>query len=264
MGATASLSGTALAVEPGESVDCELQVRNTGRVVDQFTFEVLGDAAPWATVEPESLSLFPDGDGTARVTFAPPRLPQTPAGAVPFAVKVVSHEDPDGTVAEEGVLEVGGFADATAELIPRTSRGRRGGRHDLAFDNRGNQLVDAQLLASDPDNLLTFELAPASLVAEPGTAVFSKVRVRPKHRLWRGQPASHPFQVLVEPQHGVPLAVDGTYLQEPVIPRWLPRALLALLALLLLLVALWFALLRPVVRSAARDAVAEEVAQAEQ
>ncbi len=36
-------------VEPGATVSLELTVRNTGTVVDQFSFEVLGGAAAWAT-----------------------------------------------------------------------------------------------------------------------------------------------------------------------------------------------------------------------
>lgn len=60
MGATAVLSSPSLAVEAGAEARCEAKVRNNGTVVDQFSFEVLGDAAAWSTVEPASLSLFPD------------------------------------------------------------------------------------------------------------------------------------------------------------------------------------------------------------
>src|SRR5690606_18844065 len=59
-----------------------------------------------------------------------------------------------------------------------------------------------------------------------------------------------------------PVTLEGTHLQEAVLPPWFLKALLALLALLLLLAALWFLVLRPTIESTAQRAVEEEVAQA--
>ena len=66
-GNSVSLQQTALAVQPGESVSTELRVRNTGDVVDQFSFQPLGDAAPWITVEPPTVRLFPETDALVTV-----------------------------------------------------------------------------------------------------------------------------------------------------------------------------------------------------
>ncbi len=261
MGASATLSAPALFVEPGTEVAVEVAVRNTGDVVDSFSVEVLGDPAVHAVAEPAVLPLFPGADGTVVVRFAPPRAPGTVAGSFPYAVRVTSQEDPDGSVVEEGTLEIGRFSDLAAELAPRTSTGSRRSRHELAVDNRGNGPVAARLLVSDPDGLLRFEAAPLILSLPAGTAAFAQVRVFPVRRFWRGTPRTVPFQVLVEPDVGVPLAVDGTFVQGPLVPRWLPRALLALLALVLLLVILWFTVLRPSVESAAREAAQEQVSE---
>ena len=62
MGATASLATKSVRVEPGAGASLEIRVRNTGQVVDQFSLDILGDAAPWTTVEPPSLSLFPGAE----------------------------------------------------------------------------------------------------------------------------------------------------------------------------------------------------------
>jgi hypothetical protein len=40
---------------PGAEATVTATVRNTGTLVDQFTFEILGDAAGWATVDPPTL-----------------------------------------------------------------------------------------------------------------------------------------------------------------------------------------------------------------
>ena len=41
----------AAVVEPGGQVQTEIRVRNDGAVVDQFSIDVVGDAAGWTTIE---------------------------------------------------------------------------------------------------------------------------------------------------------------------------------------------------------------------
>lgn len=253
MGALAHLETRSLAVTPGGEAVAVVRVRNTGTVVDQFTVDVLGDAQPWSTAEPAVLPLFPGAEEQVRVTFRPPRSAQVPAGQVPFGVRVQSKEDPQGSVVEEGVLDVGAFSDTFAELAPRTSRGSRRAAYDLAIDNRGNASLNATLSAADPDRLLDFELSPPGVVADPGTAAFAKVEVKPKKSFWRGPPQTRPFRVQVESPGSPPIGVDGTLLQESILPPWFMRALLALLALLVLAVVFWLFFLRPAIESTARQ-----------
>ena len=98
MGALAVLETRLLPVEPGNQVSAQVRVRNTGSVVDQFTFQVLGDAQGWATLQPPTLSLFPGAEEAATITFSPPRSPQVPAGQMPFGIHVMSKEDAAGSV----------------------------------------------------------------------------------------------------------------------------------------------------------------------
>jgi hypothetical protein len=254
------LADTALAVEPGSQASAEVRVRNTGTVVDQFTFEVLGEAGPWSTVEPPSLSLFPGAEGTARVQFAPPRLATTPSGPVPFALRADSKEDPEGSQVEEGTVTVSPFSEVIAELIPRTSHGSRHGKHDLAIDNRGNAQQRVALSATDPDALLIFDIRPPELVAAAGTAGFAKVRARARRPFLRGAAQTRPFQVKLEPDQGDPILVDGAMLQDPVIPSWAPRALAVLVALLVAAVINWFAVVKPQIKSSAKQQVAQQLA----
>ena len=86
VGASVTLVNAAAAVEPGQEAAVDVRVRNTGTVVDEFTLEVLGDSAGWATVEPSVVSLFPGAEGTARIVFRPPRQSSTPAGSVPYGL----------------------------------------------------------------------------------------------------------------------------------------------------------------------------------
>ena len=259
MGATASLSADTVAVEPGGQVTCELKLRNTGTVVDQFTFTVRGAPAEWAVVQPPTLSLFPDAEGTAQITFQPTRASGVEAGPVPFAVHVGSREDPGGAAVVEGVVEVLPFADTTAELIPRTSHGRQAARHNLAFDNRGNHPVTVRLSASDPDDLLAFDVSPAVLEVPPGAAGFARVRVRARRPLWRGTPQTIPFKVTATPDTGQPITVDGSMQQLPVIAGWIPRTVAVCLALAIMAIGVWVLSQR-----AANSAVQAPLAQADQ
>lgn len=287
MGSSASLDRPELAVEPGQQVSAQLRVRNNGSVVDQFTFEGLGAGAAWIDTEPEVLSLFPGAEGAVTVHFRPPRSPNTAPGPTPFGVKVISAEDPTGSAVEEGVITVGRFADRSVELYPLTARGRRRGRFEVAVDNRGNAPIEVEFSGADPENACRYEFAQQALIVEPGTAHFTKFDVIPHERFWKGPPKTHQFQVLVSeraraaelpaPQMAgaagappaaappvaaaaVPEAVNGTLLQEAMLPPWLIKAVLAILALILLLWILWITLFKPTVQSAAKDAVAAPLA----
>jgi len=259
MGAIASLEQATPAVDPGGEVSVGVTVRNTGTVVDQFTIEILGDPAAWATADPPTLSLFPGAQGNARITFRPPRLSSTPAGAVRFGVMVRSAEDQTGSTVEEGSLQVGAFLAPSAELVPRTSHGSRSGRHDLAIDNRGNVALTTALEGLDPDRLTRFVFDPPTLAVEPGVAGFAKVLVKPVRTFWRGGAKTRPFQIAVRPDAAGATAVllDGSYLQESILPPWFVRAMVALLALLVAAVLLWLLVLQPQIRATAAETLVD-------
>src|SRR5436190_10625640 len=109
MAASASALPVSLVAEPGAEQSCWIQIQNIGERVDEFVFEVLGDAAQWAELEPPSLSLFPGTEGELKLTFRPPRLATTRSGIIPFGLKISSKERPDDAVVEEGALDVAPF-----------------------------------------------------------------------------------------------------------------------------------------------------------
>ena len=263
MGATASLAPRALKAEAGGEARCEVKIRNAGTVVDQFIIDVLGTAAEWAECEPTSVNLLPGDEATVSVVFKPPKDYSARAGEMPFGVRIFAKEDPKGSTVEEGTLEVMPFGLLEAEIVPRTSRGRRRGVHEIAVDNRGNTQVNADLLATDADQLLRYDIHPPAIVCEPGTATFAKVIVRPKKRFWRGPAKTIQFQVTAAPQ-GTPAATaDGAIVQESLIPKWLPTALAALLALALVFAVLWFTLFKPKIQDTAKDAAKQELQQSQ-
>jgi hypothetical protein len=260
----ASLDPNTLDVVPGEQAACGLTVRNNGDIVESYQLRMIGDPAPWTMLEPPTLSLYPGSEARVQVTFAPPRSARAGVGEVPYAILVQPTERPTEAVAPEGVVRVMPFTDTTAEIIPRTSKGRRRGKHELAVDNRGNVPITAEVVGGDPDNQLTVTPSPARLSVPPGQAMFTTVSVRNRKRHWTGPPVTRPFQVLVTPENQQPIQVDAATLQLPILPRSSGKIAAALVALAVLLAAGWFLLVKPVVTSAAKQAVAKPLAQVSQ
>ena len=256
MGAEATLKPGRLPVAPGGEARTEIAVRNNGPVVDSFALSVLGEAAGWASCEPAALSLFPGQDATAQVLVRPPMRPDVPYGPVPFAVRVLSSEDPPGSVVEEGVLDIAALPLIAADMSPRTgrARGMRASRHRLAVDNRGNATAIVELAGADEADTVQVLVTPAELEVPPGSAAFARVRASARHRFWRGSAVSHRFRVTSQLAGEDPVSNEGTLLQEAVLPSWLPKAVALTAAAAVALATLWLTVLRPVVTNAATSA----------
>jgi hypothetical protein len=262
MGVTARLSNSDLHVAPGEEAVCTATVHNTGMVVDQATVDVVGPSAAWSVVEPPLLNLYPGESGEVQVRFGPPRSPTTPAGPVPFGVRVSSGEDPAGSVVEEGTIDIASFTDLRVELLPQTSTGARRGRHRLDVTNQGNVPIGAEVLLTDPDDKLRFTIKQPKLRADPGNSSQARFVAIPRRTYLRGPQQNRPFQVVVQPDEGEPVSLTGTFEQQQVVPKWAVTGLAAVVALGLVLTALWFGVVRPSIQSAAREAAKAETSPA--
>jgi hypothetical protein len=219
---SAKLRPPVVRVDPGGESVIVLALHNAGTIVDEYAVEVLGEAAAWITVEPPRLPLFPGDEGAVRLRFRPPRSPAAPAGATPFRVRITSKANPAVRAVEEGVVTVEPFLDLSARLVPRTSRGRLSGRHDVCITSGGNAPVRAALSATDPDELLRFRFAPAALTIAPGQTARPRVRAKPRRRSWLGRVESRPFEVSVAPMGAAPVTAAGVMDQLAILPRWLP------------------------------------------
>lgn len=261
MGATATLSTSDLSVEPGQQVACSVLIRNNGEVTDDYAIDVVGEAAGWSVVEPPAVNLNPGDSAEVVVRFAPPRSADVLSGVVPFGVRVMSRQDPHGSVVEEGRVTIGAFADVAAELVPATAEGGRRAKFQIAVDNVGNTPSVLRFRPSDPDNMLDFKVDRPEIMLPPGTTAFVGLQAKPRKTFLRGDTERHPFQVAIEPENAEPLVASGTMVQHQLLPKWLLPALIALLVVAGALVVLWFSLLRGAVQSAARDAAKQETAE---
>jgi hypothetical protein len=261
MGVIASFEYNDLYVVPGEEITCRVRLRNVGSVVDQFTLDVLGDAKDWTTVSPDTVNVFPHQEATVELTFKPPRSADLPKGDVSFAVRVMSHEDTEGSTVEEGVVEIGGYTEPSIELVRRTVRGRRAARFRVVVTNRGNEAFETEVFAADPDDKLGFRFAQRQLTVVGGTSTIVRLRARPRKLLLKGAPETLPFQVMAQYGEGELLSADAVMAQYPLVPKGLPRLLAMGIAAIAALVILWELVLKPVVKSEAGEAAEEKATQ---
>ncbi|WP_399886309.1 hydrolase [Streptomyces sp. BBFR51] len=236
-----SLEPASATVDPGSSTRVRLRVRNTGDVVDEYRFEPVGDIAPWTTIEPQTLRLYPGTTGTVELTFAPPRTPDAVAGPNPYAVRITPTEHPDAVTVPEGNLTITAFSEVRAELVPPTVKGRFRGRPKLAVDNLGNTKVTASVSGSDTGDHLSYEIRPGNVQIEPGRAAFVETTLKPRQIIWFGSKEERPYKLAVRRSGVDPTEVEGTYVQRGFLPRWLATFFGIFVALALAFVMIWIA-----------------------
>ncbi len=237
-------------VKPGAEATCSVRIENTGSVVDGILLDVLGDAGEWTSVEPAEVNLLPGASAAAKIVFKPPRASELAPGEVPFGLRAMSREDPDGSKIEEGTVRVGEFSELDTSLVPKSATGRRSARYRLIVENRGNRFEHLSIEAIDPDVKLAFNSRPGNFDAPPGTATFVRLTATPRKRFFKGPSRTLPFEVTAIPEGGEPVKTPGVMLEKQILPEWLlPMLGIAVLAAGLLL-ALWLTVLRPIVHSA--------------
>ena len=224
MPAAIFLETSHLEVDPGRDVFATVTVRNTGQIVDEFRFDLVGVPAVWATVTPPSISLFPGTGGAVQVRFAPPRDPSVPPTTETFGVRVRSSADPTFSYVEEGDLTVRPFAELAARIVPRSSRAsllRRRARHRLVVENTGNAALVVEAAAADPDERLDLSVVPPAVTVNPGSTATLLVAARARERVISGQPRTLQFVVAAAPAAGSPpttLLTPGGPVSAPLRP----------------------------------------------
>lgn len=207
-----SILSPVVTVQPGGEGVVDVRIRNTGTVVDQFAVNLVGQASAWARCDPPVISLFPNAEETVRIHFTPPRSSAVTAGMIPYGVRVTCQDDAEFSVVEEGSVQISGFSSIEARVVPRTSEGKRTATHRIEVTNTGNAVVDADVWASDPDQLLAIDVDPNHLSIQPGTTGVAKVKVAAVKGPSRSA-RRIPFQVHVE-GGSVPVQVEGAFEQS--------------------------------------------------
>lgn len=219
-----------LETSPGASCEVELEVFNTGEVIDSVTSRVVGHPFD-ATQSPPQLSLFPDSGDRLSVRFVVPD--EFPAGSHTVPIEIASTFQQDVALAELE-LEVEPRIAAEMRLTPSDVTSGRKAKLAVDIENTGNTPLDLTLTGNDLERVLRFRFEPLFVHVEPGERVTASA-VAVGKRPFFGSPVTRAITILAWGK-GIDLAAPGRFNQKPRIPR----GVLTILALTAV-IAIWAA-----------------------
>lgn len=228
---TVTVNPLRVAVDPGVASEVALHLRNNSGVVDEYSVEVLGDAAAWITLDRARVPTYPSTTEIVRASIHPPRESWPRAGTMPVGFRIRSTNDPSVTAIEECQVDIKPFIEIDGEIKPTTARGRFSASHRLRVINRGNAPASVSIRAKVQQGDCDVSVATTPIMVAAGTRATTKVKVRPSSRFLRGPEEMHSYRLSLTPEGGAPVALDAMMRQRPI--ARLPTAVLVALALLL-------------------------------
>jgi hypothetical protein len=221
----AVLSPRNLAVDPGGTAHCEVQVTSTEDEPIEVRLRVRGEAAAWTAVFPPNLALPAGGQGVARLVLTPPRASRPLAGPVPLEVELaVSGGDEPKLLVADAALEIRPLVQASAVITPLPGPGPRSvQQHRLVVENRGNTDLHARL--KEDGGGVVVDIEPSVLIVGPGHTAESTVTTRVAKTFLAGTGRNRAFRIAVQPSDQDPIAVvQGRAGVESILPAWAPKA----------------------------------------
>ncbi len=235
-----ALSQTHVTVTPGLETRVEIDVTNTGDVIDGVTAIVDGINPDWVRLERPMVSLFPLATDRLAVIFDIPRT--CPAGDYLVVVRVVSTLDAERSSVHDFWLSVGVVTRLDVELRPSIVTGGSVARVDAIIRNTGNATAEVTITALEPTRVVDCRAEPGRIVLAHGAEAVLPILMRGP-RPWIGQPLPRQVHVGVSTGSGPgAVVVDRvvTFNQKPRIPRGFITALtLAAIVALWALIFLW-------------------------
>lgn len=240
--ANLTLTTTDLAAHAGGTAFSSIYVVNRSSIVNRIELVVDGVPPSWVTIKPNTLSLFPGGQGEAQVQISPPRDPNSRAGAHSFEVIARSDQFPNERTAVAGSLTILPYSEFALDINPQQQTGRVQGTYEVEISNKSNSEHTFEFEGREAENAMTFRFLPPTLKVGPGEVATVRTRTRLVATHWVGRPKIYPFTINVAPadQSASPQQVSGRLVHRPPIS---PQMLMFLLPLMILtcggLAALW-------------------------
>ena len=189
-----STGSTLVDLAPGSTADVDVDVVNTGSVIDGITARVIGLDGGHVTTHPPVLALFPDSAGRLTVSLGLPTA--YPAGRHPLTVEVFSRQDEVPSEYVDLDLLVPTRPDFRLAARPEVVRAHRTGRFVLAVTNSGNVALTVSLAAADPERAVTPRVMPERLRLEAGRSGEVLVEARGPRMIF-GSEVDRPITVTV-------------------------------------------------------------------
>ncbi len=181
----ATLSQREVAASPGQSFAIEVEVSNTGDVIDSISVAVTGLTGASATTSPRELPLFPGTSGTIVVSVTLPK--GFVVGRHEAQVEARAQVTTGEVAYCDFLVEVAPVTLAALSVSPLTRTGHRSSHFSVSVDNLGNTDLEVALQASDPERALRLSFSPdKAFITAASSADVDSGRSWPPPHLWFG------------------------------------------------------------------------------
>jgi pSer/pThr/pTyr-binding forkhead associated (FHA) protein len=223
-----------IAVTPGAHVQATLSITNTGSDVDRYFVEIEGVPKDWVRLDRSEIELDPEQRATVMISFKPLRRSESTPGDYTVTVRVRAKGQPTQAVEAQmplHVLTFSGFG-----IMMATPRIDVNTPFELYIHNQGSGPLALALSGASPGDGLAFDMQPLRVTLTPGERKLIRGTVHPKRGTLVGQPRELRFDILARSQDasGFLAAVEGTLIERPALPIWVPTIALVVLAIVLI------------------------------
>jgi len=243
-----TLSATDITLEPGHVAQLVVNMTNVQDAPDRLAIEVEGIDVEWYMIPVPAVNVAAGAHITERVLFKIARNSANLAGSYPFLVRVQAMETGEVGVAQ-ATLTVKPFGSLQVEINPKRALAtfiHPLNDFDVTVANMGNEDVNLQLFATDPDDGCAYEFDSDHLTLRPGQTEMIPLAVRPKVSSIVGGSRLYQFSATAR-------SVDDSYLAGSVHGQIEKRALISplvgIFAILMVVgVGLWLRLRPPALK----------------
>ncbi len=223
-----SLSASDITIEAGQVAQLVITMHNLQADPDRLTIEVEGIDVEWYMIPVPAVNVGPGAHTSERLLFKIARHSANLAGAYPFLVRVQAMETGEVGVAQ-ATLTLKQFVALQVEINPKRALAtffNPLNDFDVTVSNQGNEHVNLQLFATDPDDKCAFEFDDDRLTLRAGQTEVVPLAVRPKVATILGGSRLHQFSTTAR-------STDDSYVVATVQGQIEERALITPLAAIL-------------------------------
>ena len=177
-----SLSTSDITLEPGHVAQLVVTMTNLQQAPDRLSIEVEGVDIEWYMIPVPAVNVAEGASASERILFKIARNSANLAGAYPFLVRVQAMETGEVGVAQ-ATLTVKPFGSIQVEISPKRALAtffHSLNDFDVSVVNNGNEDVNLQLFATDPDDGCAYEFDNDHITLKPGQSEVIPLAVRPK------------------------------------------------------------------------------------
>ncbi len=219
---------------PGQPQMLAIQIENRSDRVDHFKIEVLDLPPEWYSVSKNDVNLMTTKSSSGNtsdqvmIQVLTPRDSSSTAGQHPYRVRVTATAQQLQKEMTGLILMIEPYYDFAIDLQPKDLKGRR--KAVMSVMNNGNSEVRYNLSGIDQAHDLDFDLGQAPQVElQPGEDILVPVKITPKTRPLigaAGKQIQFEMSVATGDQTGGKQTQQGRLTVYPLIPRWLPAAII--------------------------------------